>query len=384
MAPAQQTASAQPLNEAQRIATAFVSVLRGCGLDVSVTRSMHFVEALAHVDVTDADQVFWAGRATLTADPEDAQIHDAAFTVFWSRMLRQGMDLGIAPAPELTLATDEDDDEGADDGEVIESDGPIMQVRWSAVEVLRNKDFTECSDEELEQLHRLMSNLKWTAQTRPSRRLKPTKRQTRRPDLGRTVRRALATGGEPIRRSFRDTDRRPRRLVLLVDVSGSMEGYARAMLRFAHASVVARTRVEAFTIGTRLTRITRELQSRGPDAALEAAGESVRDWSGGTRIGDTLRQFNDEWGVRGLARGAIVVILSDGWDRGEADELGAQMERLHRVTHQLIWVNPLKYTPGYAPLAKGMAAALPHVDEFVEGHAYESLERLAAVIGASS
>lgn len=369
-------------NTAERIAAAFVSVLRGSGLDVPVTRSMSFVEALSALDVTDADQVFWAGRATLTSDPEHPEIHDAAFTVFWGRLHRPQSELLPAPEPELTLATDEDDeDSGDDDGDTVEEEGPVVQVRWSAVEVLRAKDFTECTDEELEQLHQLMAEMRWTSQTRPSRRLRPTKRQTRRPDLGATVRQALTTGGEPIRRSFRETDRRPRRLVLLVDVSGSMEGYARAMLRFAHAAVVARARVEAFTIGTRLTRITRELQSRDPDAALEAAGASVHDWSGGTRLGETLRQFNDEWGVRGLARGANVVILSDGWDRGEADDLGAQMERLHRVTHQLIWVNPLKYTPGYAPLAKGMAAALPHVDEFVEGHAYESLERLAAVIG---
>jgi uncharacterized protein len=301
--------------------------------------------------------------------------------VFWGGLTGVVTTQLQAPPPEIMLATDDEDDESSDDGDESTVDGPIVEVRWSAVEVLRHKDFSECSDDELEQLHQLMVGLRWTAQTRPSRRLKPTRRRTRRPDLNRTVRLAMSTGGEPIRMAYKDTDRRPRRLVLLVDVSGSMESYARALLRFAHAAVVGRARVEAFTIGTRLTRVTRELQSRDPDAALKAAGASVQDWSGGTRLGDTLRVFNDEWGVRGMARGANVVILSDGWDRGESDELAAQMERLHRVTHQLIWVNPLKYTPGYAPLAKGMAAALPHVDSFVEGHAYESLERLAAVIG---
>ena len=189
-------------------------------------------------------------------------------------------------------------------------------------------------------------------------------------------------GGEPIHRKFVQRDRRPRRLVLLIDVSGSMEPYARALIRFAHATVVGRTRVEAFAIGTRLTRITRELSSRDPDAALRAASGAVTDWSGGTRLGATLKEFNELWGLRGMARGAIVVLLSDGWDRGEPGLLGEQMQRLHRVSHRQVWVNPLKHTPGYAPLAGGMAAALPHTDDFIEGHSFESLERLAEAVSA--
>jgi uncharacterized protein with von Willebrand factor type A (vWA) domain len=172
-----------------------------------------------------------------------------------------------------------------------------------------------------------------------------------------------------------------RRLVLLLDVSGSMEPYARALLRFVHAAVAGRQKVEAFTLGTRLTRVTRELTSRDPDVALAAAARRVPDWSGGTRLGDDLRRFNDEWGVRGLARNSVVVVLSDGWDRGDPEVLGTQMERLRRVTHRLVWVNPLKVTPGYAPLARGMAAALPHIDHFVEGHSIAAMEELARVIG---
>jgi uncharacterized protein with von Willebrand factor type A (vWA) domain len=172
--------------------------------------------------------------------------------------------------------------------------------------------------------------------------------------------------------------------VLLLDVSGSMEPYARAMLRFVHAAVAGRQRVEAFSLGTRLTRVTKELNSRDPDRALQQASERVQDWSGGTRLGECLRRFNDEWGVRGMARGAIVVILSDGWDRGDPAVLAEQMCRLHRVTYDLIWVNPLKVTPGYAPLARGMAAALPYVDHFVEGHSLAAMEELATVIGGAS
>lgn len=159
-----------------------------------------------------------------------------------------------------------------------------------------------------------------------------------------------------------------------------MEPYARAFVRFLHAAVVGRTRVEAFALGTRLTRVTRELAARDPDAAITAAARRVVDWSGGTRLGECLREFNDRWGVRGMARGATVVILSDGWDRGAPEALVEQMIRLRRVAHSIVWVNPLKASPGYAPLAQGMAAALPYVDEFVEGHSLAALETLIAVV----
>ena len=169
--------------------------------------------------------------------------------------------------------------------------------------------------------------------------------------------------------------------MLLLDVSGSMEPYARALLRFVHAAVAGRQKVEAFSIGTRLTRVTRELTSRDPDVALAAASRRVEDWSGGTRLGEGIRSFNDNWGVCGLARNSIVVVLSNGWDRGDPELLAEQMERLQRVTNRLIWVNPLKVTPGYAPLARGMAAALPYVDHFVEGHSVAAMEELTRVIG---
>jgi uncharacterized protein with von Willebrand factor type A (vWA) domain len=159
-----------------------------------------------------------------------------------------------------------------------------------------------------------------------------------------------------------------------------MEPYARALIRFLHAAMVGRRDVEAFALGTRLTRLTRELSTRDPDAALARAAVAVTDWSGGTRLGDGLRSFNDNWGVPGMARGATVVILSDGWDRGEPSVMEEQMGRLHRVAHQVVWVNPLKASPGYVPIARGMAAALPHVDRFVEGHSLDSLRSLAQVL----
>jgi hypothetical protein len=226
-----------------------------------------------------------------------------------------------------------------------------------------------------------MRELDLVAARRRSRRLRRTSRpSSARPDVRRTVRDALRTGGEPLRRRYRRRGTRPRRVVLLLDVSGSMEPYARALVRFLQSAVVARADVEAFALGTRLTRITRELGSRDPDAAIASAARRVVDWSGGTRLGASLRAFNDEWGIRGMARGAIVVILSDGWDRGGAEMLGEQMARLARVTHRIVWVNPLKASEGYAPLAQGMAAALPYVDDFVEGHSLAALEHVAETV----
>ncbi len=376
-------ATEEQVNEPERLASAFSSVLRGAGLVVTIRRVMAFTEALRLLGVGGRDDVYWAGRATLVGSPADISTYDRAFAVFWEGREPSGMVVELPPIS-VTLATDSDDDSGAappaDEGEP--DTGPTLRVRYSDVETLRHKDFADCSDTELSELHTLMGELRFQAVTRRSRRGVRAKRISRRPDLRRTIRRALRTGGEAIRREFLTSDRKPRRLVLLLDVSGSMEPYARALVRFAHAAVVGRTRVEAFTIGTRLTRVTRELSSRDPDAGLRAAADSVQDWSGGTRLGATLHEFNDRWGVRGHARGAIVVICSDGWDRGTPDELAEQMARLHLVTHRLVWVNPLKHTPGYAPLARGMAAALPHVDEFIEGHSFDSLEHLAAAIAA--
>ena len=187
-----------------------------------------------------------------------------------------------------------------------------------------------------------------------------------------------------MRHRFRRTRSQPRRVVLLCDISGSMSPYNRALLRFMHAGVISGARLEAFVLGTRLTRITRELATRDPDRALREAAEAVRDWSGGTRLGDTIKEFVDHWGQRGMARGSVVVILSDGWDRGDVDVLAEQMMRLSRLAYKVIWVNPLKAAPGYQPLAKGMAAALPYVDDFLSGHNFKSLDELARAIAEAA
>ena len=213
-----------------------------------------------------------------------------------------------------------------------------------------------------------------------SRRMRRSGRNRGGYDTRATMRQTLRSGGEVVRLMHREPTSRPRRVVLLCDVSGSMEPYARALLRLLHVAVAGQGRVEAFAVGTRLTRLTRQLSSRDPDAALRQAIERVLDWSGGTRLGEGIGAFNDRFGMPGMARGAIVVILSDGLDRGDPTRLAGEMARLHRAAHQTIWVNPLKASAGYEPLARGMAAALPHVDQFVEGHSAASLDALVGVI----
>jgi hypothetical protein len=365
--------------DTEAMAVAFARVLRGAGLSVPTSTVVAFAEALGTVGLTDRAEVYWSARATLVRRPEDVALFDRAFRVFWEHAPVPA-DADDEPEPiSITLAVDEGDDEEAPETAEA-SDDPAIELRFSLTEVLRRKDFAAYDDAELAEAHRLMSRMRLTGSPRRSLRLQATTKQTSRPDLRRTVRAALRSEGEPVRRHFRTPATRHRRLVLLLDVSGSMEPYARALLRFVQAAVAGRRRVEAFALGTRLTRITRELGSRDPDIALRQAGDRVADWSGGTRLGDGLRRFNDEWGVRGMARGAVVVILSDGWDRGDPDALGEEMQRLARVAHRIVWVNPLKVTPGYAPLARGMAAALPYVDRFVEGHSLEAMERLAEVL----
>ena len=386
MSPAASTVPASdrtPSSDPQRLAVGFVTVLRQAGLAVPVGRVALFVDALAALDVTRRDDVYWAGRATLLSRPEDLAAYDDAFERFWLGAPSHRR-LAVPVVVPVVLEATPDDDSDGPPGDREDPDSDVEIVRYSAAEILRDKDFATYSPADFDEARRLLAALRIEGTGRRSRRLRPIRGQASgNPDLRRTVRRALRTGGEPVSLSWRAPSTRPRRLVLLCDVSGSMEAYSRALLRFAHAAMGARSRVEVFALGTRLTRLSRQLHTHDPDAALAAAARAVPDWSGGTRLGDGLRRFNDEWGVRGLARGATVVVLSDGWDRGDPEALAEQMGRLHRVAYQIIWVNPLKAAPGYAPLARGMAAALPWVDHFVEGHSLAALEHLAGVIAGS-
>lgn len=361
----------------ERLAVAFTRVLRGAGLAVAADAAVTYARALAAVDVGRRGPVYWAGRATLVSRPEDAPTYDAAFARFWGEPAPP-VSAETAPPP-ASLGVDAGAGDGEDGEDGDRRSGPVVPLRFSRAEVLRHKDLARCTPAELAEAQQLMSAIHLGGERRRTRRRRPASRGDR-PDLRRTLRQSLRTGGEPLERRWLARAERPRQVVLLCDVSGSMAPYARALLRFAHASVAGRQRVEAFTIGTRLTRVTRTLAVRDPDAALVGAASEVADWAGGTRLGETLAAFNDRWGLPGMARGAVVVVLSDGWDRGDPGLLGAEMARLARVAHRVVWVNPLKATPGYAPLARGMAAALPHLDELVEGHSVASLAALARLV----
>jgi uncharacterized protein with von Willebrand factor type A (vWA) domain len=361
---------------ASELVVGFAAELRRRGLTVPPDTVLAYARALDVVGLDERDPVYWAGRSTLVRRPEDVAAYDAAFSAYWERTLEQPAHrMRVSVLEQLVAAEGADgDDDGTGD-----ADG---ELRWSAVESLREKDLAALTDEERAEADRLIDALRLDGPRRRGRRRGPSPRGSL--DLRRTVGRALRTGGEPVRLLHEAPRDRPRRVVLLLDVSGSMAAYARALLRFAHVAVRARDGVEVFALGTRLTRLTASLRTHDADAALALATAAVPDYEGGTRLGETIGEFTQRFGVRGMARGSVLVILSDGWDRGEASLLGEHLARLARVTNRIVWVNPLKASPGYAPLAAGMAAALPYVDDFVEGHSLGSLESLAELLRSLS
>ena len=341
------------MSEAVETLTRFGRALRDEGLPVGTGRIATFCRAAA---LLSPDDLYWAGRATLVGKPQDLPAYDRVFTTFFGPVEPEVRSLVrvTAPAPELELAL------------------------ASPIEVLREKSFAECSPEELAELAALMGQVPFSLPPRRSRRRQASRRGS--PDLRRTLRRSFRTGGEPAERAWQTRRRRPRRLILILDVSGSMAEYSRALLMFSHAVLRSNRRFEAFCFGTRLTRLTRALDTADLDEALERAAAEVVDWNGGTRIGESLKRFLDEYGHRGLARGANVVILSDGLEVGDPELLGEQMARLSRLAHQVFWLNPLKEDPLYAPLARGMQAALPYIDVFASGHNLASLEEVGAAL----
>ena len=358
----------------------FTVVLRGAGLAVTTDRVAAFLSALDALDVTSRMQTYWAGRVTLCSDPDDLPRYDQAFEAWFTP--QQGgrtriVDERTPPPPRLAALTPPARESA--DGEDEDGPPPLVHAHASGSEVLRNRDLAELTPAEREHLRRLLALLRPELPQRPSRRLRPTRRGPA--DPGRTLRAALRNQGELRELRHRDTSRRPRKVVLLVDVSGSMEPYADALLRFAHV-VVRRApgSVEAFTLGTRLTRITRELRMRDADRALAAAGRAIPDWSGGTRLGEVMRAFVDRWGRRGAARRAVVVVFSDGWERGDTALLSTQLARLRRLVHRLVWVNPHVGKAGYAPVQGGIVAALPHLDDLLAGHSLATLEELLEVM----
>jgi uncharacterized protein len=385
------------------VVAAFGQLLHDAGVPVTPERSGRFATTVALARPSSLDELYWAGRVTLLSGAAQIEAYDRVF----AQVFRGVADVaewrgqtpsvlatprrtsparhdersrtpppadGRAPAPHVTTTTGPPG--GPEAGP--EGDGAGLLAAASPDERLGHTDLARLTPEELVDLRRLMAALPWATPRRASRRTARHPRG-RLLDLRATLRRARTTGGDPVRRSFRHRTDRRRHLVLIADVSGSMEPYARAYLHLLHGAVRA-ARADAFVFATRLTRLTRALATSSPDLALRRATVAAPDWSGGTRIGDALKAFVDGHGRRGMARGAVVVIVSDGWETGDPAVVGEQMARLARLAHRIVWVNPRSAGAGYRPLVGGMAAALPHVDAFVSGHSFAALDEVVAAI----
>lgn len=383
------------------VVAAFGQLLHDVGVPVTPERSGRFASTLVLARPASLDEAYWAGRVTLLSAVDQIEAYDAVF----DQVFRGVADVAdwrgqsppaasppaAAPAPERSRDAAQAADRrtggpprvaapdalGGESG--AQENGADLLAAASADERLGHIDLAQVTADELARLRSLMAALPWATPRRASRRTARHPRG-RLLDLRATLRRARRTGGDPVRRSYRQRRHRPRHLVLIADVSGSMEPYARAYLHLLHGAVRA-ARADAFVFATRLTWLTRALATSDPDLALARATASAPDWSGGTRIGDALKAFVDDHGRRGMARGAVVVIVSDGWETGDPAVVGEQMARLGRLAHRIVWVNPRIAAAGYRPLVGGMAAALPHVDAFVSGHSLAALDEVVAAIG---
>jgi uncharacterized protein with von Willebrand factor type A (vWA) domain len=361
--------------------TALGSLLRAGGVRVGTGEIASAARALNAVDPSSRVDVYLALRAVLCSRRADHPVFDTAFATVFGAIERPPRDENGPDLPSVTdlviprVAAPPPETPPPDTGEEPE----VRPAAYSEIEILGEKDFAEYSDAERALARALVMRLARHMPMRETRRTRSVRRRGVRPDMQATVRASLRYGGEPLDRRWRAHVRGPRKLVLVCDVSGSMAPYSRMLLQYLHAAVATHRRVEAFVFGTRLTRITSELGVRDPDRALDRASAAVVDWSGGTRIGDAIGTLNRVHGRR-LGRGSVIVILSDGWDRGDPAELASEMARLRRSAHRVIWLNPLKAAPGYAPLARGMAAALPHTDHFLAGNSLSSLAELADLL----
>lgn len=372
----------------------FGRLLRVGGLDVTPTQITDWLAALDHIDLRHKVDFRAAARAILVRRREDLPWFESAFELFWqARDPRQLADLELGlllqrttreTARQLTQEVPEQEMLRQQEGEDEEPEVHETAV-YSDREILRHKDFAELSGDELRAVRTLMGTMRWRLSRRRTRRTVASRRGPHT-DLRRTLRRNLSRGGELFQLARRERKLHRRPLVLICDISGSMEPYSRLLLHFVYAVSHGRSveagldKVEAFVFGTRLTRITQELRHRDVDRALREAARQIDDWAGGTRTGDALKEFNYVWSRRLLGRGAVVLIISDGWDRGDIELLGHEMDRLHKSCYRLIWLNPLLGSPRYEPLTRGMQAALPHIDHFRPVHNLHSLEQLAELL----
>lgn len=363
-------------NDPDQILLGFTRALRAAGVRVTQDRATSFLTATAIVGLAHPAQVYVAGRATLCSGPDDLERYDRVFEAWFGdrselprTIPRERREDVAAPLP----VSDDPDDAGG------EGERDLVRATASEAEILRHRDVAGMDAAQKAILDAMIRALHPRPPVRRAARHTPWRRGE--VDLQRTLRSSLRLMGEPGQVQCRRRGTEPRRVVLLLDVSASMRPYADALLRLAHRLVGTGAPVEVFTLGTRLTRITTALRTTDPDRALVRAGDEVPDWAGGTRLGETLEAFLDRWGARGMARGAVVVVFSDGWERGDARLLGEQMARLGHLAHRVVWVNPHRGKEGYEPVQQGIVAVLPHCDDFVAGHSLRSFERVLEVVG---
>lgn len=365
---------AEPAHEVDEVLLGFARCVRAAGVPVTPDRERTFLHAAAVVGAGDGYAVWAAGRATLCASPQDLARYDRAFIAwFGGRWPSLG---GVRPPERNTVESVPLGEESA--GEVAGSEEDILRAAASATEVLRHRDVADLSPREKAYLARLFGLIR--PRTPQRRALRQVTAPRGRVDGRAVLREQLRRMGEPGPVRYRRRGVRPRRVVLLIDVSGSMSGYAEALLRLSHRFVRTVPAVEVFTIGTRLTHLTRALAQPDVERALIDAGNAVPDWSGGTRLGEGLAAFLDRWGRRGMARGSVVVVFSDGWERTSPELLGEQMRRLAGLAHRVVWVNPHRGKVGYEPVQSGIVAALPFVDDFVAGHSLATFQELTEVV----
>lgn len=373
----------------------FGRLLRALGMDVNPGRMIDLVDALAFVEIGKRSDFYYTARSLLVHDQADLALFDQAFDLFWQKpedeegyrlpMQEPGpeqssqADVHVLPQPQPDAQEEAEDVDESKNEEEEEEDGRLIELTrtFSQRELLRQKDFGNMSPEELNQVKQFMADLAWELGTRRTRRRKASRRG-RHLDLRRSLRRNLRYGGELLEWPRRQQKEKPRPLIIIADISGSMEQYTKLLLHFIYSLAEGLDQqVEAFVFSTRLTRITRQLRGRDLERALNDVAQEVHDWAGGTRIGDSIKTFNFEWGRRVLGRGAVVLLISDGWDRGDPKLLHNEMGRLRRSCHRLVWLNPLLGSDRYEPLTRGMQAALPNIDDFLPVHNLASLEDLA-------
>jgi len=365
----------------------FGRLLKRAGIDTHAGRTTDVVEALGHVNLDSRDEVYHASRALLVHRKDQIPIFDVAFDAFWrahraETIRNRSRDQNVADGgvSVVDMRGVVGSGETADDAPDDDSTDPERVAAWSDRGGTANRDFAELTVGELAEARRALARLAWNPGERRTRRW--VRGRGARVDLRRAIAESLRTGGDVVRLPRRRRRIQPRPLVLLCDVSGSMERYSRMLLQFAHAVTRRHQRVETFLFSTRLTRVTRELRLSGPDDAIASVSRAVTDWSGGTRIGQAVREFHQRWSRQVLHRGPVVLIISDGWDRGDPVELGEQIARLQRSCHRLVWLNPLIGTADYAPLTRGLQAALPFVDDFLPARTLNNLADLAIHLNA--